>query len=187
MSDRTWQAQTKRELLIEVWESLDCESVGASELLIIQEVLTERFGNGGMESPASIARTLADEGAALRHPEVLMFDSEWREKRLANLDVQFGCVRISEALATIQGMVAYRRRANADGGVDEQLVSELAATFKKHAEVRARSPIVDPYERRVAKELAQWITIWIQDPGLFDNWLELRRRSPEFQRLFGEE
>ena len=187
MSDRTWQAQTKRELLIEVWESLDCESVGASELLIIQEVLAQRFGNGGIESPASIARTLADEGAALRHPEVLMFDSEWREKRLANLDVQFGCARISEALATIQEMVAYHKRANAGGGVDEQLVSELAATFKKHAEARAGSPVISPYERLVAKELAQWITIWIQDPELFENWLELRRRSPEFQRLFGEE
>ena len=57
-----WNARTKHDLIIEVWEYLDCESVGARELEQIQQALGERFGAGALQSPASIARTVADEG-----------------------------------------------------------------------------------------------------------------------------
>ena len=82
MMARSWSARNKRDLIIEVWEYLDCESVGASELEQIQQALTEKFGAGALTSPASIARTVADEGAALRHPEVFQCDLKWREQNL---------------------------------------------------------------------------------------------------------
>src|SRR5215208_1599577 len=68
MKERKWKARTKRDLMIEVWEHLDCESV----------VARERFGEGAVESPASVARLLADEGAELRHAEVLELDAQRR-------------------------------------------------------------------------------------------------------------
>src|ERR1700682_5847532 len=76
--NREWRSRTKRDLIIEVWEALDCESVGARELDQIQQVLHERLGAGAIESPAAIARVVADEGAALRHPEVFECDLKWR-------------------------------------------------------------------------------------------------------------
>src|SRR2546430_1361229 len=79
MTDRS-NARTKDELVIEVWEQLDCESVGAKELEAIQDAVRDRFGAGAVESPAAIARTLADEGAVLRHPEVIEYDAGWRER-----------------------------------------------------------------------------------------------------------
>ena len=51
-----WKSRTRHDLIIEVWEDLDCESVGARELEQIQEVLREKFGEGARDSPASIAR-----------------------------------------------------------------------------------------------------------------------------------
>src|SRR5215210_1078544 len=78
MKGREWQARTKRELMIEVWEHLDCESVGAKELEAVSEAVSARFGEGAVESPARIARVLADEGAELRHAEVLELDARWR-------------------------------------------------------------------------------------------------------------
>jgi len=77
--------KTKRDLIIELWEALDCESVGARELEQIQNAVAEKFGEGAVDSPASIARVLADEGAVLRHPEVLDFDTKWRERNLSEL------------------------------------------------------------------------------------------------------
>ena len=71
------------DLIIEVWEALDCQSVGRAELERIEKELLEKFGTGVTQSPAAIARTLADEGAVLRHPEVFEWDSEWRKQRLA--------------------------------------------------------------------------------------------------------
>src|SRR6267142_7178919 len=75
-----WNSETRHDLIIEVWEDLDCDSVGARELEQIQEALRERFGEGAQDSPASIARTVADEGAVLRHPEVFDYDAKWRER-----------------------------------------------------------------------------------------------------------
>ena len=85
MTAKNWSARNKHDLIIEVWEDLDCESVGAHELEQIQRALREKFGAGAVASPASLARTVADEGAQLRHPEVFDFDVKWREQNLQKL------------------------------------------------------------------------------------------------------
>jgi hypothetical protein len=69
-------------VIIAVWEELDCDSVGEAELHSIQQTLRTRLGEGAVDSPAAIARVLAEEGATLRHPEVLTFDSRWREAEI---------------------------------------------------------------------------------------------------------
>src|SRR5262245_51368012 len=66
-----WTSLTKNDLIIEVWEKLDCESIGAVEIEAIQEAVSARFGKAAVESSMSIARLLADEGAALRHSEIM--------------------------------------------------------------------------------------------------------------------
>ena len=58
---------------------MEKEVVGASELGLIEDAVTERFGSA--MSPASIARILADHGARLGHPEILQADARWREKQ----------------------------------------------------------------------------------------------------------
>jgi len=63
MTGKNWKARNRHDLIVEVWEDLDCESVGARELEQIQRALREKFGAGALTSPASIARTVADEGA----------------------------------------------------------------------------------------------------------------------------
>src|SRR5688572_977446 len=67
----SWNSRTKTDLIIEVWEKLDCESVGASEIEAIITVIEDRFGAAAVDSPMVIARLLADEGAELRHHEIM--------------------------------------------------------------------------------------------------------------------
>src|SRR3989442_5742000 len=111
-----WNSRTKRDLIIEVWEHLDCESVGARELEQIQQALHERFGDGTLESPASIARTVADEGAVLRHPEVFHFDSKWRERNLTgqSLSSELDFQTLSEALHSFLKLEDKRREFKAN-------------------------------------------------------------------------
>src|SRR3982751_2236018 len=78
MVETKWKSRTKRDLMIEVWEHLDCESVGGRELEEILVAVRKRFGEGAVESPATVARLLADEGAELRHAEVLELDTHYR-------------------------------------------------------------------------------------------------------------
>ena len=58
-------SRTKTDLIIEVWEKLDCESVGAKEIEAIETVVRDRFGYGAVESPMIIARLLALHSASL--------------------------------------------------------------------------------------------------------------------------
>ena len=182
------QKQTKRDLIVAVWESLDCESVGADELKEIQRVTQEEFGTGAVESPAAIARTLSDEGAVLRHPEVLECDAKWREQNLGEAMFQealnFG--DLTESLASIQKLESWRSKLAFDS--DEAGLRRLRAAVRKMREdclLVARSEIVDERKRVAAAEIAQWLDIWLKQPEIFADWIELRRHSPEFRQRFG--
>ena len=66
-----WLSRTKNDLIIEVWEKLDCENIGAAEIEAIETVVADQFGKAAVDSPMVIARLLADEGAELRHAEIM--------------------------------------------------------------------------------------------------------------------
>jgi hypothetical protein len=38
--------------------------------------------------------------------------------------------------------------------------------------------------RLVQAEAAEWITLWLQSPELFENWVRLRRASDDFKEKF---
>jgi hypothetical protein len=182
-----WNSRTKHDLIIEVWEHLDCESVGTRELEQIQQALHERFGDGAWESPASIARTVADEGAVLRHPEVFHFDSKWRERNLAgqNFLNELDFRSLPQAVDSFMKLEDKRREFEATS--DEKGLKQFCVLFESAREdclLIARSKIIDKGQREQAKEISKWLTIWLQSPELFSDWLDLRRRSPEFRKRF---
>jgi hypothetical protein len=50
-------------------------------------------------------------------------------------------------------------------------------TAKDHARFALRSPKLTP-ERRAAKdEMVLWMLTWLENPGIFPAWLELRKRA----------
>jgi len=184
---KSWRASTRRDLIIEVWEALDCESVGARELEQIQQVLQEKLGAGAIESPAAIARVVADEGAALRHPEVFACDLKWREGKLAatanNLDFSSIATAL-ESFAEVEG-----RRVSAKQNYAEALrrLREVMAGARQDALLVARSKVIPDSQRAEAKEISEWLRVWLVAPDLFRDWLELRMRSAEFRERFGRD
>lgn len=182
-----WQARTRTELMIEVWEALDCESVGERELIAIQAALLETFGAGAIVSPAAIARELADEGAVLRHPEVLLCDTKWRECQLAQstFEAELDFTSLITTAASLAALEKGRCTAEAEG--DAQMLKrlrDLVGRRLQEAQLTARSKILPDHERSVAREIAQWLAIWLRQPDLFENWLSLRQRSPEYQQKY---
>ncbi|MCA1816195.1 MAG: hypothetical protein LC746_07255 [Acidobacteria bacterium] len=185
---REWKARTRRELMIEVWEHLDCETVGAQELEEIMDAVRERFDGGALESPAVIARLLADEGAELRHAEVLELDARWRTAdeyaavlrnvlKFSDFDQAAGSIRRLENLRR-----QFARKKDEEGS---RRVRELALKGKRRAQMIAANKSVDRRKRAEKEEIAQWFTVWLQTPELFDDWLALRRRAPDFKKRFG--
>jgi len=183
--DTPWKSLTKNDLIIEVWEALDCESVGSRELEQIQQALNERFGEGGLTSPAAIARVVADEGAALRHPEVFDCDLRWRQQKLTprSFAETLDFSGLSAAFPSLVTIEEKRLASPADARLQNEL-RQIVTAAREDSLLRAKSKIVAAGEREEAREISQWLMVWLQAPDLFSDWLELRRRSPEFRRKF---
>lgn len=185
-----WKSRTKRDLVIEVWERLDCETVGEDELECIFEAVRGRFGEGALESPASLARLLADEGAELRHAEVLEMDARWRTAdpyeamfrnvlRFADFDQAAASIKRLDNLRR-----QFERKKDAEG---LRRVRETALKGKQRAQMIAGNKSVDARKRAEKDEIANWFTVWLQTPDIFDDWLALRRGSADFRARFGDD
>jgi hypothetical protein len=187
MCAKSWGARTKPDLIIEVWEALDCESVGAGEIEQIQQALREKFGEDTLESPASIARTVADEGAVLRHQEVFECDVKWRERLISAVAPleSLGFSSLVEASESIRKLESWRRQFEEAGKqVDLHRLQELALKARQELQLVARSRVVETRARLEAGEIVQWLRIWMRDPAIFEDWLSLRKRSVEFVEKF---
>lgn len=172
-------ATAKDELILEIWAGLDHgtdgESAGAAELELIQKELLAKSNVPLPESPASIARTLADHGVRLRHPEILEADLRWREQASLFASEELNFPNIDAAIAFVQKLAALP--------YGPQLRS-FVMQLKGELESVAKSLGVALPERLVAVEVAHWLTVWLQNPAIFADWLALRRESAEFQERF---
>jgi hypothetical protein len=185
MSSKTWRARTKRDLVVEVWKQLNCDSVGANELDEIQSAIQRRFGLGAVESPAAIARLLAEEGAVLRHPEILEVDTAWREQMLLATDEEFDFGTLSSAALAIGKLDALQKEFQSKG--DEGglwRIGQLVSNVREDLLLISRSKATSQSARSEAKEIVEWLSIWQRTPELFADWLELRLISKEFLELF---
>ena len=188
------QPRTKRELIVAVWNRLGRSSIGESEIREIQRSIRSQFGPGASESPAAIARMLADEGAELRHPEVIEFDARWREAkiesdstRLKGLeDLLTGkLLRLKKAEALIKRLEKLRKISERAGDqITLKQVRNMVINARQVAESLTKDRTLDELERAEQTELAEWLKVWIQTPTLFEDWLELRRRSLDFRKKF---
>lgn len=172
--------QSRSEFIFAVWEASGAEFVGAAELTEIREAVAKRFG---VEmSPASIARLLADEGVRLGHPEVLRADARWREERLLFTDEELEFDSLPAATALIEKIERRRAEVENDPSRFEQL-RQTIRQIKSELESIGAKPGAQK-RRELAREVAQWLTIWLQNPPIFDEWLALRRATPDFQSRF---
>ncbi len=164
--------RTRELLIIDAWKPLDKDIVGAQELESIQQTVLE--GLGTSVSPALIARALADHGVRLGHPEILQADLRWRESNLLFSTEDLTVDNLEAATRLMDKLDGLRRRFENDRPELEHL----------YREVRQIKGELDLTATNLARELEQWLTVWLQNPGIFKEWLELRRATDEFRARF---
>jgi hypothetical protein len=171
--------RTQELLIIDVWKPMDKDVVGAPELESIQETIAERFGTS--VGPASIARALADHGVRLGHPEIVQSDLRWRERNrlFSPEDLTFGT--IENATVLIEKIENLGRQFDNDASMAERLRHDVRQ-FKIELDLLAANE--KSATRELAREVAQWLTIWLQTPQIFSEWLSLRRATADFQARF---
>ena len=183
-----WQSRTKTDLIIEVWEKLDCENVGATEIEAIEIAVEEHFGKGAVDSPMIIARLLADEGAELRHSEIM----ELFVKRHAKspYDAMFYNILkladLGQTTGTIRNLENLRKKLHSENDKEGlRLLKEISIRGKTRAQEMASDPRLTETARAENAEIAQWLTLWLQSPELFETWVALRQNSADFKEKFG--
>lgn len=183
-----WQARNKTDLIIEVWEKLDCESIGRSEVEAIEEAVKAQFGSAAVDSPMIIARLLADEGAELRHSEIMdLFIARQADRpyeaALRNLVDVSG---FAAAMRSIRNVENLRRKLIEKNDLEGlRLLRAEMLTAKEHSVKYAGKTRSDHQTRAMNIEIAQWLTLWLQSPELFENWVRLRLGSEDFISKFG--
>ena len=184
-----WLSRTKNDLIIEVWEKLDCENIGAAEIEAIETVVADQFGKAAVDSPMVIARLLADEGADLRHAEIMALYVERASDRPYDAALR-NILNIDDLKSTarsIANLENLRRKYKAENDKDgRRMVREMALRGKQLAAAEAEKQNADTATRQMNEEIVQWFRIWLETPEMFDTWVALRQRTPEFGSKFGD-
>ena len=187
-------AISRRAVMVTEWRRLGAASIGTDELVRIQQAISQAFGEHVVESPASIARELALEGAELRHPEIIECDARWREAQIYSQLKTFGKVsalqtaeplRLKQAESLIERLEQLRGQFESTGD-DRQVAELLALTIdaRRAAVFRARDTSLPIAIRHEQREIAEWLMVWLETPNLFEQWVELRKSSPAFKEKF---
>ncbi len=144
-----------------------------------------------------IARELIQEGADLRHPEVIECDAHWRATGLAMRLKVFEDLRPlqnSESLtlktaATVIALLEELRNqfVMSDDEVGVKELQCLAIDARDRAGKDANDKSLPATIRKVQGEIAEWLRVWLETPQLFGEWLELRKSSPGFRDNFGDD
>jgi hypothetical protein len=131
--------------------------------------------NETSQSPAALARTQADRGAQLVHPDVLDTDVRWRSARLFTAE-ELKFETPAEAIAWMEKL---------SGRSDYAQLRQAALNLKLELDLVQSSQRTSEKDRQLAAEIHQWLTIWLQNPQIFDDWFALRRKTAEFLQIFG--
>ena len=175
---------SKKQIILEYCRAKALERVGPEEIRAIENELSARLGSNLKTSPSYIASVLREAGKNVEYYDRFAAPSmeEPYASRLRNL-LQFHDFESAEASLRKLDEI-YREYRAASDRIGMGLVRSLLQKGKLRAGSLATNPRVSPDKRAEKQEIATWFRIWLETPDLFFDWLELRKASEEFCRLF---
>ncbi len=176
--------KSKKQIILECCQAQGLERVGAREIRAIEAQLRRRLGDDDRTSLSYIANVLREAGARVEYND--RYVNPWMEEpyasRLKGL-LQFRDLASAEAsLHRLDTL--YREFREISDRVGTSLVRSLVRKGKERSEGLAGNPRVRLEKRREKQEIACWFRVWLEISDLFFDWLELRKKSEEFQKLF---
>jgi hypothetical protein len=177
---------SKKQIVLEYCRAKELERIGPGEIRALENELRARLGSNLKTSPSYIASVLRAAGKTVEYDDRFATPSmeEPYASHLRDL-LQFRDFESAEASLRKLDEV-YRQYRAASDRVGAGLVRSLLQKGKLRAGSLAANPRVSPEKRAEKREIATWFRIWLETPDLFFDWLELRKASEEFRRLFRE-
>jgi hypothetical protein len=172
---------TKKAAILEAAAQLGVQRFTPAEVEQIKRRLVSQLGADGKTSADYVMSVLQEAG--MRVVRSTQSDTEGKyEEEFSDLlhfstleEAEMCLIRLDELLRKF--MVEGERAAT-------ERVREVGRLGRRRAEMIAHNHKVDAAKRAEKLEVAQWFAVWLETPDAFFDWLELRKRSPEFQRNF---
>jgi hypothetical protein len=175
------EAATKKELILAAARDLAKPRFTPAEIEQIRRQLIAHLGERGKTSPDYIVSVLEEAGlrviASTRSDTGDKYEEEFADLlHFSNLeDAEMSLIRLDELFRKF-------RAAHEHAAVERVL--EVARLGRRRAEMIAHNHKVDEKKRDEKKEIAQWFAVWLESPGTFFDWLEVRKQSPDFKNRF---
>ena len=174
--------KTKKALILEAARTLAAERYTPAEIEQLRRKLLAEHGGEGKTGADYIAEVL--KGAGYKVQMTLQEEAEERyEEEFEDL-LHFKTLEDAEVSLTRLDELLHRFQEHKEHAAVERVL-EIARLGKRRAEMIARNPKVEVHKRAEKEEIANWFRVWLQTPGAFFAWLDVRKQSPDYLRRFG--
>ena len=178
--------KSKREMVLDIYDREAMGEVTAREIAIINQGLIEEYGEGGVMDPGEIARVLVDEDIPIRYGQIFRMATQAEKyenlvkylPRLGDLD------RAATSIFELDEL--YRKFQRASDRIGVRCARQAALRGKQTAEQVAVDQTQSDQVRAAHGEIAQWLTVWLQTPDLFEQWLQIRQGTVEYRAKFSK-
>lgn len=175
----------KKELILQICEEKGFTVVRLNEIELINRILREKLGPQGETTPSYIANVLIEAGKDVRYRDILVKrKADDRYAELFEGVLSFKSLEAAEKSLREIDQLYHKFKAEGDrvGMARAQL---LATTGWRRASIMAKNKKLSPSVRQEKEEIAHWFELWNDNPEVFWDWLELRKKSQKFQKQFG--
>lgn len=176
-------AISKKQLILESREKLSLQAAGERDLRLIRQELRQRL-SAAPPSLSYIASVLRQAGTPVDYEDPYT-DPVIPPPYASRLEGVLRFDDLAAAEAALHSLdAAYQEYVSAADHAGAALVRKLVLRGKQRAQSLAANPRVTPGKRREKAEIAAWFRVWLESPSLFFAWLEVRKQTEEFERLF---
>lgn len=177
--------KTKKQLILEIFEQEGFSELNDEAIALVNSRLIETYGIGGKTSAAYIAEILIKAGKTVHYEEQLNITAE-SENQILLQKLNFDTLADAEqSLLTLTNLLAEFQQ------IEDREAIWQCRDFVKRARLRAQliasNPTIPNEKRLIKSEIEFWFEIWLTNPDIFTDWLELRKSSPDFFNKFSSE
>jgi len=173
--------RTKRQLILEIFERESMTGLGEAEVRAIQKGLGEALGKGETASRGYIARVVAGAGKPVRIADSFSPPAMGEPySRLFEGVLKFST--LEQAEQSLRQIGRLYREFKAAGDKQGMTYARSVALVGKRRARAATRRAKQPALRDLKHEIAEWFALWLSAPELFDDWLDLRKESPDFRK-----
>ena len=177
----TEDQKTKKAMILETAREIGAEKWTPAEIDQLRRKLIAEHGEDGKTGSEYVADVLKSAGLKVNLSQLEEVEDQFEEefedllhfKTLADAEVSL--MRLDEL---------WRRFQTHGEKTAAGRVLEVARLGKRRAEMISRNHKVEAHKRAEKEEIASWFRIWLETPDAFFDWLDVRKRSPEFHTKF---